>query len=79
MAKVFIFLILDFGFYNWYSENYYSVSASYTNGENTLIMYSLTTCGYCKVKVKVKELHSANIAFMVVVEHHIDKSSLKVS
>jgi glutaredoxin len=56
-----------YGGFQWYINDYNDVAASYGETHNELIMYSLTTCGFCKQKVK--ELNKENIAFK---EYFID-------
>jgi glutaredoxin len=70
--KMFIFILLiGYGAFNWYQQHD-RVSKGYRYGEphNELIMYSLITCGYCRLKVK--QLKQEKIAFT---EYFIDVDS----
>jgi glutaredoxin len=70
-VKILFALLIAVGAYNWYySDTDTTVEMSGDTGvsHQKLIMYSLTTCGYCKQKVK--ELNSAGIPFT---EYFIDK------
>lgn len=71
MKKFIFILLIGYGAFNWYQQHE-KVSDGYRYGEahNQLIMYSLTTCGYCKLKVK--QLKQENIAFT---EYFIDVDS----
>lgn len=68
MKKFIFILLIGYGAFSWYQQND-RVNNGYSYGEphNQLIMYSLTTCGYCKLKVK--QLKQENIAFT---EYFID-------
>jgi glutaredoxin len=68
MKKFIVILLIGYGAFNWYQQHD-RVSNGYSYGEphNELIMYSLTTCGYCKLKVK--QLKQENIVFT---EYFID-------
>lgn len=70
MKKWLLIVLIVYGAFNWYQQH--NVSNNYRYGEphNQLIMYSLTTCGYCKQKVK--QLKQENIAFT---EYFIDVDS----
>jgi glutaredoxin len=72
MNKIIILSLIAFGAYQLYSNNS-DMSASYGEPHDELIMYSLTTCGYCKQKVK--ELKRENIVFK---EYYIDKDIKKM-
>ncbi len=72
MNKIIILSLIAFGAYQLYSNNS-DMSASYGEPHDELIMYSLTTCGYCKQKVK--ELKRENIVFK---EYYIDKDKKKM-
>lgn len=71
MKKWLVIVLIAYGAFNWYQQHN-NVSNDYRYGEphNQLIMYSLTTCGYCKQKVK--QLKQENIAFT---EYFIDVDS----
>lgn len=68
MKKLIVILLIGYGAFNWYQQHD-RVSTGYSYGEphHQLIMYSLTTCGYCKLKAK--QLKQENIAFT---EYFID-------
>jgi len=68
MKKLIFFILVIYGAYNWYTSKNTSMSGSYGEPHNKIIMYSLTTCGFCKQKVK--ELHNENIVFT---EYFIDE------
>ena len=72
MKKIILLFLITYGSYHWYSNNN-DMAGSYGEPHNELIMYSLTTCGYCKQKVK--ELNKENIAFK---EYFIDKDNKKM-
>ena len=74
MKKILLLLIISYGFYHWYSNNNSGVPHYYGEAHNDLIMYSLTTCGYCKQKAQ--ELRAENIAFQ---EYYIDQDSEKMN
>lgn len=70
--KNFIFLLLiSYGGYQWYDSNYRTLN-DYSGQDYELIMYSMTTCGNCKAKVR--ELKREGIEFT---EYYIDKDSSK--
>ena len=56
MQKWLLIILIAYGGFNWYQKSNTNGNASkgyaYGNPHNELIMYSLTTCGYCKQKVK---------------------------
>ncbi len=66
--KYLFMILMAFGAYQWYSSS--SDASDGFTGEmhDELIMYSLTTCGFCKQKAK--ELKSADISFT---EYFIDE------
>jgi protein-disulfide isomerase len=68
MKKFIVILLIGYGALNWYQQHDRG-SNGYSYGEphNQIIMYSQTTCGYCKLKVK--QLKQENIAFT---EYFID-------
>jgi glutaredoxin len=72
MKKI-LFLILIAGIYQWYSSSN-EVAKEYGKPHNELIMYSLTTCGYCKQKAR--QLKGENIAFT---EYFIDKDKKRMT
>jgi glutaredoxin len=71
MKKFLIFAAMLFAAYAWQKRATApsTVSSKYTS-HNEVIMYSLTTCGYCKLIAG--ELQNANIAFT---EKFIDTDS----
>ena len=73
MKKIIIILAIIYAGFNWYTTSNNDLAASYGEPHNELIMYSLTTCGYCKQKVK--ELNNENIVFT---EYFIDKDRNKM-
>ena len=68
MKKLILILIAGYGAFTWY-QNSSELKGSYGERHNQLIMYSLTTCGYCKQKAK--ELRKESIEFT---EYFIDKN-----
>lgn len=68
MLKILLFLLFAFGAFNTYQHQFGKIQQANTQTHNQLIMYSLTTCGYCKQKVR--ELKNENIPFT---EYFIDK------
>ena len=62
MKKFLIFAIIVFAAYTWQKRVIApsTVSSKFTS-HNEVIMYSLTTCGHCKLMAG--ELQNANIAF----------------
>lgn len=66
--KYFLAILVAFGAYHWYSNNHGGASRFTGEAHDELIMYSLTTCGYCKQKAK--ELESEGIPY---VEYYIDQ------
>jgi len=73
MKKIIILGLIAFGAFQWYNNSNNSLARSYGEPHNELIMYSLTTCGFCKQKVK--ELKEENIVFT---EYFIDTDSNKM-
>lgn len=72
--KKFILLFAITGvLYYWYANDKSASPATYGEAHNELIMYSLTSCGFCKQKAR--ELHAQNITFT---EYFIDKDSDKM-
>lgn len=68
MKKIIFISLIAFGAYQWYSSSNTDSTGRYAEAHNELIMYSLTTCGYCKQKAR--ELRQENIVFT---EYFIDK------
>ncbi|MEW8660620.1 MAG: glutaredoxin [Candidatus Thiodiazotropha endolucinida] len=68
--KYLLLILILFGAYHWYTNNHQEQKGFTGASHDRLIMYSLTTCGYCKSKSK--ELRSAGVKF---VEYFIDKNS----
>lgn len=68
MTKIILIIIISFGLYQAYTDGKLNVFESDIVHHNELIMYSLTTCGFCKRKAK--ELKERNITFT---EYFIDK------
>jgi glutaredoxin len=71
LKKLLIFAAILFAAYTWQKRVIApsTVSSKYTS-HNEVIMYSLTTCGHCKLMAR--ELQNANIAFT---EKFIDADS----
>lgn len=68
MNKWILIAFISYGAFSWYQNNDDTANVfSYGEPHNELIMYSLTTCGYCKQKVK--QLNQEKIAFT---EYFID-------
>jgi len=67
MKKIILLFLITYGAYQWH-DNSNDMTGRYGEIHNELIMYSLTTCGYCKQKAK--ELKNENIPFK---EYFIDK------
>jgi hypothetical protein len=65
-------LLMAFGIYQWYSSTSEAPRGFTGESHDTLIMYSLTTCGYCKQKGRALE-----IAGIPYVEYFIDKDEKK--
>lgn len=81
MKKYILIALVIFGAYQHYTklpENKSALTENKTprgfTGErhNQLIMYSLTTCGYCKIKAK--ELRAASIPYT---EYYLDRNQQK--
>jgi glutaredoxin len=58
--------------YQIYVGSSYEKIPTYSQGDSNVIMYSLTTCGYCNKKRE--ELHKNNISFT---EYFIDKDNAR--
>lgn len=67
MKKILFVLIIAAGAYSWYTQEQPGATGE---THERVIMYSLTTCGYCDQKRQ--ELTTARIAFT---EHFIDKDT----
>lgn len=66
--KGLLLILLAYGLFQWYQGDGQSQKGyQYGEDHNKVIMYSLTTCGYCKQKVR--QLKQENIAFT---EYFID-------
>ena len=66
MKKLILFVLVAYGFVNWYQTKHGNpFKQAVSHGE--VIMYSLTTCGYCKQKAV--DLRRENIVFT---EYFID-------
>jgi glutaredoxin len=72
MKKIILIMLIGFGAYQTYLSRD-DVSRVAVESHNEVIMYSLTTCGYCKQKGK--ELHTEGIKFK---EYYIDTDSNKL-
>lgn len=69
--KYLLLILIGFGAYYWYTNN--QEPKGFTGvSHDRLLMYSLTTCGYCKSKAK--ELKAAGIKYS---EYFIDKNNKK--
>ncbi len=68
MKKILLMLLICYGAYHWYSTKDNGIAQSYGEPHNELIMYSLSTCGYCTQKAE--QLRSERIKFT---EYFIDK------
>jgi len=66
--------VIAFALYVFYPDSNEELVGGYGESHNELIMYSLTTCGYCKKKAK--ELRQENIAFT---EYFIDKDNSRMN
>jgi len=67
MKKFLLVLVVAFGAWHWYSQRPTGFSGQ---SHNQVIMYSLTTCGYCAQRRK--DLVQAGIPF---VEHFLDRDA----
>lgn len=65
MMKFLFILLVAFGAWHWYSQKPPGFTGE---AHERVVMYSLTTCGYCDLKRR--DLTAARIPF---VEHFIDK------
>ncbi len=73
MLKIAFLIILAFGAFNAYQNKFSANQHRSAQTHNQLIMYSLTTCGYCKKKAR--ELRAENIPF---IEYFIDKDKKRM-
>jgi len=69
MKKYILYFVIGYAIFTWY-QDYNTFDDSTGSSHDKLIMYSLTTCGFCKQKAQ--ELRSENIPFT---EYFIDKDS----
>ncbi len=67
MKKIIFIFLISYGAFQWYTTGSSDATGRYGAPHNELIMYSLTTCGYCKQKAK--QLHKESIPFT---EYFID-------
>ena len=72
MKKVLIFIAVGIGMLYWYTHREQAYGLGSNTPHNEVIMYSLTTCGYCKQKAR--ELRADAIEFT---EYFIDRDSSK--
>lgn len=73
MKRILIVVLIGLAFYSWYMNDNGDAevnAASYGNTHDDVIMYSLTTCGFCKAKAM--DLHSEGIEFK---EYYIDRDT----
>ena len=75
MRDMILIAVIAIALYVFYPDSNADTAlvARYGEPHNELIMYSLTTCGFCKRKAK--ELRQENIAFT---EYFIDKDKSKM-
>ena len=71
MKKLILIALIGFGAYQTYLSQD-GVNRVAVESHNEVIMYSLTTCGFCKQKAN--ELHAEGIKFK---EYYIDTNSIK--
>jgi len=72
--KYLLAFLIAFGIYQWYTSSGEASKGFTGRTHDKLIMYSLTTCGYCKQKAR--ELKSAGIRFT---EHFVDRNRGKMA
>ncbi|HKJ07542.1 MAG TPA: glutaredoxin domain-containing protein [Gammaproteobacteria bacterium] len=73
MKRYLLYAIIAAGLYAWYGHNRVVPQAgSYGRHPDTVIMYSLTTCGHCKAKAQ--QLHAEGVAFT---EYYIDRDKVR--
>ncbi|MGA7801150.1 MAG: glutaredoxin family protein [Gammaproteobacteria bacterium] len=68
MKRYLLYAIVAAGFYLWYGHQRGPEAGSYGRHPDTVIMYALTTCGYCKARAG--QLRAEGIAFT---EYYIDR------
>jgi glutaredoxin len=68
MKKLVLFLLIVYAGYSWYSTKEEGKARSYGEPHDEVIMYSLTTCGYCKEKSE--QLRSERVKFK---EYYVDQ------
>jgi glutaredoxin len=68
LKKIAFILIISFGFYKWYASEHAGTASVVAVHHNDLIMYSLTTCGFCKQRAE--DFRNENIRF---IEYYIDQ------
>jgi len=73
LKNIIYLALISYGAFLWYSNNNNDSAGRYGESHNELIMYSITTCGYCKQKVR--ELNDENITF---IEYFIDKDKKRM-
>lgn len=73
MKKIIFILVVAYGIYHWSMNEKSHLSGSYGEAHNELIMYSLTTCGFCKQKAR--ELRAESISFK---EYFIDNDKKRM-
>ena len=73
MKKIIIICLVMYAAFQWYTNGNNDLAGRYGEPHNELIMYSLTTCGFCKQKVK--QLKKENIVFK---EYFIDKDKKRM-
>lgn len=73
MNKLFL-IVAALGVFYFFNGNEESAEVLRLAGHDEVIMYSLTTCGYCKAKGK--ELRQAGIAYS---EYYIDRDSQRMN
>lgn len=67
MKKLLLILLVGVGFFQWYAQHN-ATTGRYGAAHDRVIMYSLTTCGYCKEKAE--QLRAEGIRFT---EYYIDE------
>lgn len=73
MKKLIILCLVIYGGFQLYEKNDSGLAGSYGEPHNKLIMYSITTCSFCKQKSM--ELEKENITFT---EYYIDTDSKRM-
>jgi len=73
MKKLLLILLVGVGFFQWYTRH--SVTTGHHGApHDQVIMYSLTTCGYCKEKAE--QLRAEGIRFT---EYYIDEDASRLN